>query len=565
MLYTYPDNIGYINNKKGFSSVTISNGHIFYVLGTENDRTDTGKRLIIRTYGCYGNEQPREAQILVPILPYRMMINDKTLLDYSNRRSIFKGNAADLNFYNPGIDFGVVESALGCWPSEFPLSTRFIELNITRNCFPIFGLPAGRSYDMQQTNNGNALKIRPNKLEAYDLQASMVAESAGGNDYLYLTVVSRVDMIGSYSMNNTIWNNFSWSWTIPVYIKLIVDRSTINTNLRGSIVNITPISWSYPIDSNWFDSSSKVTIGKINNSITSTPSTKLWNYNVIPGRGVNNIGTSLTNFPIGYPSIVNTNYFIPVSFGCLADIYTQDSSNMICFTSFGNYYPVEGLYKQVHTISKISRSVTGFNVPIGRNSQEQTIELSARNVIYKTGAGTGDYYVALIQFYDQFRSGINVLIYNYDLYLVAQFKMFHVNDADLIEKGGKIYLMLYGNSERKIYKFPTVDPTFINNLGKSSSHALGNGGEKFLTDVGMTLVTSSYISTNIRTLIDFIPVGSSSNIKLDINVQDKSIDARGLFSGSSNHLKLIGTECIAIDKITLSTPGQSNKLEYWTI
>ena len=163
MLYSYPDNIGYVNNKKSFSSVTISNGHLLYVLGTQDDKTDTGKRLIIKTYGCYGDAAPREAQIIVPILPYRIMINDKTLLNYSNRQSILKQNASDLNLYNPGIDFNVVNSASGCWPSEFPASTRFMELNLTRKCFPVLGMPVGWSYDMQQTLGSAKLKIQDRK------------------------------------------------------------------------------------------------------------------------------------------------------------------------------------------------------------------------------------------------------------------------------------------------------------------------------------------------------------------------------------------------------------------
>lgn len=564
MLYTYPDNIGYVNNKKSISSVTISNGHIIYILGTEDDKTDTGKRLVIRTYGSYGTAAPKEAQTLVPILPYRVMINDKTLLNYSNRQAILKQNATDLNLYNPGIDFNVVDSTSGCWPAEFSASTRFIELNLTRKCFPVMGLPAGYSYDMQQTLGSAKLKIRPTKLEAYDIQASMVAESAGGSDNLYISVVSRVDMQGAYSQNNSTWNNFSWSWTVPIVIKLVVNRSTLDASLRGTLQEITPTAWWYPIASNWYDVSPRTQIGKINTAITSTPQTKLWNYNIIPCRGVNNTGTSLTGFTSNYPPS-STSFILPVSFGCIADICSKDSSTITCFTSNGNYFPSDSGYKQLHTINKITKSAIGFNLPSNGNSQESTLELSNRNVLCKTGSGAGDYYVSLIQFYDASRSGINVLIYDSSPFLVAQFKMFHVNDADLLEKGGSVYLLLVGDTERKIYKFPTANPTFINKLGKTSSTAMGNGGEKFLTDAGMTLVTSSSISPTTRTLIDFKPVGSLINYKLDTNVQDKSIDMRGIALGTSNHLKIIGSNCIAIDKITLSANGQTNKLEYWTL
>lgn len=565
MLYTYPDSIGYINNKKSLSSVTVSNGHVTYILGTEDDRTDTGKRLVIKTYGSYGTAAPVEGQTLVPILPYRVMINDKTLLNYSNRQSILKYNASDLNLYNPGIDFNVVDSASGCWPSGFGDTTRFIELNLTRKCFPVMGLPAGSSYEIQHTvDKLGKLRIRPTKLEAYDVQASMSVESAGADDYLYISVVSRVDLIGSYSMNNISWkNNFNWSWSIPIVVKLVVSRASIDRTLRGRLQEITPTAWSYPIDSNWFDTSPKVSIGKINTSIPSTPQTKLWNYNIIPGRVAMNFGTALTNFPSFIPT--NNGYLIPLSFGCCSDIYSLDSSNILCLTSIGNYYPSEGNYKQVHTISKIARASTGFVLPSNRNSQEQTLDVASRNIIYKTGSGTGDYYIALIQTYNQSKSGINMLVFNYDFYLVAQVKMFHVNDADLIEKSGSVYLLLIGDTEKKIYKFPTADATFINRLGKTSNTALGNGGEKVLTDAGMTLVHSSTISPNVRSFIDFKPTGSTNNYKIDINTLDKSIDLRGMSSGTTNHLRLIGTSCIAVDKVTLSTNGQSNKIEYWIL
>lgn len=565
MLYNYPDNIGYVNNKKGFSSVTISNGHIFYVLGTENDRTDTGKRLIIRTYGCYGDSTPREGQILAPILPYRIMINDKTLLDYSNRRSILKDNAAALNLYNPGIDFNVVDTTSGCWPSEFPGTTRFMELNLTRKCFPVLGLPAGYSYDMQQTLDYKKLKIRPTKLEAYDTQASMVVESAGANDYLYISVVSRVDMTGTYSNNGTVWNNFSWSWSVPVVIKLVVTRSSIDANLKNSVVEITPTSWSYPIDTSWFDSASKTALGKISTAITSTPTTKLWNYNIIPTRGVNNTGTSLTGFTTGaVPS--TTSFVLPLNYGCVSDIYTQDSSNIICLTSYGNYFPGTNSYKQTHTLSKITRTATGYNVPNNSNSQVTTDYFTSRNSLYKTGSGTGDYYIAVISSHVSSSADVTIVFYNYDFRIVNQTKISNTYDADCIEKGGVLFLYLAGESTRYIYRLPTVNAAFFALLSPNATQHLITpymAKTRFLA-AGMTLLNESSSGLPSRSLVPFTPVGMSEAYSINVNVQNKTL-VGGNFTGTTNNLKFIGTNCLALDKVSLASTGQTNNLEYWAI
>jgi hypothetical protein len=530
-MYKYPDTLGYINNKKGISSVTTGGETICYILSTREH--STGKQLVIRTTKNYeGNIVER--QTIVPILPYRIMFNDPNFFN-NIKKDLYPHNEA-LNLFNPGIVF---TSNSVTMPAQFnSQTTNFIELNIPRSCLNLF-----TKYDYIQQQADGTIFTTTMDIKAYDIQASMVVEANGTHDNLFISLSSRIDAL------NYNGDRINWSWTIPVVIMLKVLRSNINSSTIKEF-ELLPTSWSYPIDLDWFaQNNPKTTIAKIND-IAGSPTDNLWNYNMIPGQYVLDRG--------GNHRYMFTNY------GCVTDIDYTESSGIVCFSSIGNYFPSQERYNQIHTLSKILFS-TGFVQPSITNAKVFTNNVVSNNCVYKIE----NYYVSVANEYTKTSNGVSLIIYDNSLNIVNQRKFGGwAHFSDLIEKDNVLYILYYTDTKRYIFKFPTIDSSFISLIGNGSINVIGM--TNIFKTSGMTLIKESNISQLSQTFIDYtisLPNGATQINNIDISCPDKSIisNLKNSFPGVLNTLKLIGTSCLVIDKINLSINGQTNNLEYLSV
>jgi hypothetical protein len=510
--YNYPDTIGYVNNKKGFTASKYNSLAINYTLSTIN--CDSGKQLIIRT--AQGSDKDLVlSKHIIPVLPYRLMINDATF--FNKIKSSLIDSATDIAAFNPGIT-----SSLSM-PAEFDSATKFIELNVPRSCLKYF--VSSQQWEMQNLGNSKYVDVTVNKIEAYDLQASMVVESNTTYDDLYIAVSSRVDMFGSYSdISISFTKPFHWFWTIPVVVRIRVNRSDLT--VAGKNLSITPTAWGYPVDTAWFgESTASMDIAKINTSITGAYTSKLWNYNLIPGRYISD--SRYINFR-----------FQPMSLGCLVDIdYLSSTGVVVVANSIKNYFVDRNGYRYIHTISKFTLS-SGFTAVTDYDSTVYT-ETTVLRISMYTANG---YYVYLINNSDLTS---DMIIYD-SLLNIASRRIFNGTDVDLIEKSSNLYILFHSDSKRYIFKFPTISSSFAASLGTG---ILYNGLPAKLRTAGATQINESNIIIN-----------NNCN-------QDKSIveNITSNCSSVTSNLKFIGSTTLVIDKITLSKDGQINSLEFFSV
>lgn len=541
MKYSYPNLLGYVNNKKGFSTVTSGGETIMYVLGTRN--CSNGKQLVIKTTKSLSGQRAIERQTIVPILPYRLMINDPYVFDYIKTR--LYPYYESLSLFNPGITFTSKSITM---PSQFNSnSTKFIELNIPRSCLSSFQM---HEFEQQKLDSYNKTRVNIKLIEAYDLQASMVAESDGLYDNLYLSVSSRVNIDLNYYDAKEASSGF-WFWTIPIVIKLRILRSNINSGTVKEFESL-PIAWSYPMDLNWFsETQAPTTISKINTAISGGPTVNLWNYNVLPGQ----YNSTSTRKDYRYAA---------KSFGCVTDIDYIGANNIICFSSVGNYLPGQKEYKQVHIVSDITLT-TGFTLPTTTNAKVWTDNLVTNNTIYKIG----NYYAAIANEYTQLNNGVLLNLYDSSLNLVIQRKFGGTAvNGDLTEKDGTLYLLFYTDTKRYIFKFPTIDASFINFIGNGTINVVGM--INIFRNSGMTQINEVNSPSLFRRLVNYSitkPDGSNLVCSVDLEGADKSIyfDLKSSFTGNFRALKILSTTALCIDEIRTYGLGQTNNNTFITV
>lgn len=547
-MYTYPDSIGYINNKKCFSSISSTDGTVTYMLSTRT--CSTGKELIINTTKRVGDSQLK-SQTYIPILPYRIIFNDPQFFYYGAKSKLLPYYNI-LNLYNPGITSTSDNISM---PVEFNSNnTKFIEFNIPRSCLNAFQ----GSYNFQKISSTSVF-VNISKLTAYDIQASMVVEKVDdNNDNLILTVNSRVNIDLSYSDEIETKKN-EWYYTIPVTVLLKINRTQLTTN-NPTTIELVPFSWSYPIDPRWtnnFELSTQesiISIGKINSSIVGDFEDKMWNYNIIPGK---------------YLSSTKGNYnyrFALNSFGCLTDNdYIDIPSGVITVTSLGNYSTGHKTFEQFVTVNNTLLTNAGYNP--SRFYKNFTITNIASKVsIYKNG----EYFVSVINCFNNSKREIYLTIYGFSDGLVMVSQILIGSDVyygDLVERQGSLYFTYTSNTARYIFKFPTLSSLIISSLGFKFLSGLGT--KDLLLSVGATLISSENVPYKAMTYSVynlFMPDSTKLIYYIDDYCQDKSIGFLDKnYKSDDFNLNTYNNSILLLDKISMLETGQTNSIQQFKV
>jgi len=533
MRFKYPDQIGYINNKKGFASVTTDNKTVAYILCTRD--TDTGKQLIIKTY-TGTNGTLLQSQTFVPQIPYRFILND---VNFFNGIKHYLCPYSDIiSLYNPGIHAAGNSIIM---PDAFNLgSTKFIEINLPRSCMRAM---TGK-YKYEQIDSRTNVDAFVKNIEAYDLESSMVVESIDSTqDNLIITVASRVDidanLTGSYTFDHIYY-------TIPITILIKINRNSLVTD-QLKIVDITPFSWTYPINYNFLYNS----IGQITEDDISSFENNMWNYSVIPGKySTSKDGKSIFKY-------------VPESFGCLSDTAYDGVSGYVTITSMGNYTPSQKRFKQVHTIINGTLNISGYNFPDLININYKTDNLTSKNsIVIKDG-----YYVTTQDTYNNLIRSSNLIILDSGMGIVAQIlsgnNIYH---TDLVEKNNLLFLTFCNENKQYVFKFPEITTGLTSQIGKDKI-LTGEGFKNTLLVLGFTLVYINDVPTQASTALLYdLKDSAGNNIRyyLDDTKQDKSISPSlvSKFVGEDYNLRLIGDTCLVIDKMNIYSTGQINSFQY---
>lgn len=535
-MYTYPDQIGYINNKKGFVSSTYGDETISYILSTKT--TPTGKQLTIKTYKEISNVMVK-CQTITPILPYRIIVKDVEFFD-SIKKNLYNDYLAT-NLYNPGITAYNDHITM---PGIFYGSCKFIELNVTHNSLKYFA--SNMSY-LYQEISGYKTYIVPNTIKAYDIESSIVCSTDGTYDYLYIANCSKIVINGKQlDQSESRWKDIEHNYSIPVVVMLKILRSSIISS--ASDIETLPISWSYSINPRWLiesDNLKTTSVSKINSSVSGGPTTNLWNYNIIPGKY-----HSFNNGP---------DYFYqPLNFGCYVDIDYISSNSIVCFSSIGNYSPIWNLLRPENTIIRIAFT-TGFVQETSLyNAFIRNDERIYNNCIYKSG----DYYVTVFNHYTEEKDEICLAIFDINLRLKSQI-FFGPNCffGDLIMKNSDLYFMYYVDTKRYIFKFPTIDNVVTTNLGYSFTTS--SSIQQKLVYAGATFSLDGVGITKTKNLINYNINFSENNnkiYKIDTNSMDKSMNT-DLYNGYYHSLTVVDYSLIGINKISFSSIGQNNQID----
>ncbi|MCK9428874.1 MAG: hypothetical protein M0R17_02535 [Candidatus Omnitrophica bacterium] len=532
-MYKYPDQLGYICNKKGAVSSTVSGETVMYVLSTKT--CDNGKQLIIKT--SKGTDKLKESNTIIPILPYRLIINDYSFLKKIEQNLI--QYADSINFYNPGI---TVTDKINL-PSILSNNTsKFIELNIPRDGLKYFS----NNYVYQTFSSTNNIAVTIRNIDVYDTQASMVLENISPTeDILYISIVTRVDISGTTS--DTYYANkvLSYSYCIPIVISLKINRTNLITD---KIINtdILPYSWSYIIDYNQFNDNTPVTIGKINSSEIGSIDTKMWNYNIIPGKYL-------------YSSTYRNRYD-PIAFGCNVDICLDLSNIITAISSYGNFYLDVNKYNQAHIFTRCSLGLSsGFVLCSYYYSKNRMNTLSSKINIYKYNT----YYISIFNTYINSNKELHFYILDDSFNILSRCVITNGYDGDLLISQGYVYLTYSSNNKRYIFKLSTDISTLVSII--SYKVTTGESFKNLFLSSNATLIAEQTINIKESNLFDY-NVTIENIYKIDKTSQDKSIgNLNNTFIGDYYYLNSNGSNYLILDKVSLSSYGVTNVPQFINI
>lgn len=523
MFNFYPNQIGFINNKKSISSSVVANEVVTYILEVREDFI--GKRLVINTAKGNSNGILNKTNTIIPELPYRILINDSNFLQ-KNKTNILS-NYPLINFYNPGIVATEKDLTL---PNELNnKTTSFIELNLGRDLFKYL-----KSDYIQQTINGVDVICKNSKFEIFDIQASMVVEnelSSPQYDNLIITVVSRIDHEYTYVLNNK--NNYEKnSYSLPVTILIKVDR-----NLLTSTNNIytLPYSWHYPVSIGIYGSSSIISIGKINQNISTSFTTNMWNYNLL---------ALLKNEA--------TNKYYPISFGCLTDSTYIETNSVAIVSSIGYYITESNDYNRIFCVSISTLSSAGYNT----YDRNKIIFKSKSSVDKLVISKIGNYYFISANTINAGKREVIIFIYGSFLQeLATKIIGSVVRDCDIVSNGSKLYLFLETDFNLYLYKFSNVDSNFVSSFNNTKYLSYDKIESFFSSLNSSTLIVknaSVFKKTNI--IVYFLKDKYNNDVEVYINGYslDKSMLDITNFGGDFSNLKLIDPSILALESINRS-------------
>ena len=343
---TWNDYDTYNNSKKGTTAISDGDNSRVYTVSITN--SSTGRKLAIKSYYDDVSGGMTGGQTFYPKIPYRFMCADKEM-----RTPIGKhiknqpiGTGTDLLF-NPGITR--VGGSI-TYPSYIDSdSSKFWEINLLREEFEAL---KNKKFKVQYGQLSDVpMYVTYTDVRAYDVSASIIARphstTPSTHDTLYVSVTSRVQLKGTYEYAGISTKNLNIYYTIPIVLKLSIPKP--GTSGR----DITPDSWSYPLDDTWY-SGDKHEITKINTSLSYSYESNLCNYNILPG----------ATYAGG-----EDRFFWPISWGCLSEIeYDENNAVLRCVSSVGNYYKAadnksQHPYRHYGTVCVIPFSSSSFVAP----------------------------------------------------------------------------------------------------------------------------------------------------------------------------------------------------------
>lgn len=511
---------GCVNNKKGFTfTYDATAGNRCYSVCTQD--TSTGSQAIIRTFHNTVGENLIEGKTLIPNIPYRIIFNDNAWFNTHLKESTLKQPIAGGELlFNPGVD--AVGSTL-TMPTAFTNgNTKYIEFNIERDQIKYITNEVSHSV---QSNGSNYLSQKINSLFASDTQASIQVKLDSSDpdlyDWLYLSVTARVDVWAEQNFNGNSEYKHQF-YAVPIVLKYQITKASLTNTGK---LKINPTSWGYPLSNDRTSTANRITSTVSDSGFEND----LWNYRIISGHEVNGI-------------------FFPVQYGCITDS-TYVSTNTIgthtcfgkCYSDITNPDTTTNPYRQKNSINKMVFGTNSFVKPtlskvIDNNPLEYTVasHLACEYV--------DSHYVTLKSSYtidkwtktDQ-KKYLQLTIHDSSLVLKSLIMISDCGYGDLIVNNGELHFK-YTNlsSEMKMFKFPTIDGTFLNTIGSFNRFTSTQADNFFKANLTYEVLDFESFSYGGYPSIDFRLAKAKENHLVDVKTQDtSSIEGAGYIKGSA--------------------------------